>query len=639
MAEMHPFAAFGDIAADTATASECASAPANLEREVFERVPAALEAHRAARFDEAAALYRRVLALQPEHAGVLHMLGLVVWRTGNLLDGIALIGRALRIDPRTAGARGNLSNALHEVSALAQEHLKAEQPAEGIDLYRRAFAAVSDDVGLAHELARALWRVGDYHGAQCLADDLRRRAESDRSVQRTLSTLSRQAGAPGYGDLAGRGVAEAGRFFGALRPPVDRRPTVLIPVEGEWHHWLWGQIAIAFHRAGCRAVMVRLQPGCFRECAAAGGFYDLVILNQVAMNHFWVDVGTAPDVDWHRHFHAFAMLQYHDVCSELFTLLRAADLTRRYGFPIYHWSYCTASAAFLRKHFPEHPVFECPPPLSAEELVLFDPDFGRTHLIFELDETRIGRVDAYLAGGAGRERPGTADCAVYYGAYEDTITFHLNPEAALKPAEVAALGRAYREAVGTPTRVGFMDWLIESGRVRLDRGSIRSLTDLGEYLWIFSRAGAYEERGRFAASAWKRFGDRVRIYGGNWDRLGVGHLPADFASWPFSYAAAKVCIDFGSQYIDSGLYQRTLQVIGFGGRLLQGRKYDSDLVYGRHASELCFNDEEDLLERLGRILDEPPGTPAAWREANAAFLERTRPERVARLVLSAVFGE
>jgi tetratricopeptide (TPR) repeat protein len=51
--------------------------------------------HQAGRLDRAAALYRKALQREPEHAEALHLLGLIAFQRGEFDSAIELIGRAL----------------------------------------------------------------------------------------------------------------------------------------------------------------------------------------------------------------------------------------------------------------------------------------------------------------------------------------------------------------------------------------------------------------------------------------------------------------------------------------------------------------------------------------------------------------
>ena len=68
---------------------------------------AAYEAHRARRLEEAEGLYRAVLADAPEHGAALHHLGLIRHQQGASEEGLALIDRAIALEPGDLQSRFN----------------------------------------------------------------------------------------------------------------------------------------------------------------------------------------------------------------------------------------------------------------------------------------------------------------------------------------------------------------------------------------------------------------------------------------------------------------------------------------------------------------------------------------------------
>lgn len=73
----------------------------------------AVAAHRGGRVDEAAALYRQVLAAAPEHADALHLLGLAELQSGRAAPAAELIARAIAAAPSVPDYRVTLGSALH----------------------------------------------------------------------------------------------------------------------------------------------------------------------------------------------------------------------------------------------------------------------------------------------------------------------------------------------------------------------------------------------------------------------------------------------------------------------------------------------------------------------------------------------
>jgi protein O-GlcNAc transferase len=75
-------------------------------------VTIAREHHRAGRLAEAEAIYRQVLAFQPEHHQALQLLGAVAHQVGRHADAIALFSRAIELAPSEADYHSNLGLSL-----------------------------------------------------------------------------------------------------------------------------------------------------------------------------------------------------------------------------------------------------------------------------------------------------------------------------------------------------------------------------------------------------------------------------------------------------------------------------------------------------------------------------------------------
>ncbi len=65
--------------------------------------------------DQAAACYRRVLELAPSQFDALHLSGVIAAQRKNFTDAVALIGRAIAVDPNHAGAHYNMAHVLEDL--------------------------------------------------------------------------------------------------------------------------------------------------------------------------------------------------------------------------------------------------------------------------------------------------------------------------------------------------------------------------------------------------------------------------------------------------------------------------------------------------------------------------------------------
>ncbi|HET7033739.1 MAG TPA: tetratricopeptide repeat protein, partial [Casimicrobiaceae bacterium] len=110
----------------------------------------AVELHRADRLDEAAAIYRQVLAENPAHADASHLLGLVHFRNKDFDSAIRMIGDAIAHDPDNPIYHGNLGNVLRDAGRVT----------DGIAEYRRALELHDGYAEIHNNLGHALQGIG-----------------------------------------------------------------------------------------------------------------------------------------------------------------------------------------------------------------------------------------------------------------------------------------------------------------------------------------------------------------------------------------------------------------------------------------------------------------------------------------------
>ena len=110
----------------------------------------AREHHQAGRLAEAEGLYTRILAVAPDHADCLHLMGVLANQTGRGELAVRLIGEAIARDGGDAAYHSNLGNALHALGRLE----------EAGGSYRRALALKPDYAGAHYNLASLLQAQG-----------------------------------------------------------------------------------------------------------------------------------------------------------------------------------------------------------------------------------------------------------------------------------------------------------------------------------------------------------------------------------------------------------------------------------------------------------------------------------------------
>ena len=128
----------------------------------------ALTLHQAGRTAEAAALYRVILGHDPDHADSLHLLGLITVEQADPMAGIALIRRAMAIEPGFAPHYNSLGHAYRRLGRK-QDALSAYQTAADL---RPESAEIHNNLATTlRDLGREQEAVGHYRQAAELAPE------------------------------------------------------------------------------------------------------------------------------------------------------------------------------------------------------------------------------------------------------------------------------------------------------------------------------------------------------------------------------------------------------------------------------------------------------------------------------------
>lgn len=126
--------------------------PREDSRRIFQE---ALRLHSAGQISEAAASYRRVLELKPDHADANNNLGVLLGNAGQFADALPHYERAIALRPDYAEAHNNLAVALGEVGRVK----------DAVAHYREAIAIRSDYMEAHNNLAVALSGIGQTNEA------------------------------------------------------------------------------------------------------------------------------------------------------------------------------------------------------------------------------------------------------------------------------------------------------------------------------------------------------------------------------------------------------------------------------------------------------------------------------------------
>jgi predicted TPR repeat methyltransferase len=186
---------------------------------VPEALRLAVLGHRRGQVEEAAEIYRRVLARAPDHVDALQFLGMALHQLGRSEEGVVSIRRALELDPSCEGAHNNLGNILKEMGRAgeaerAYRRVVQLNPAnadalnnlgvalkeqarleEAVAAYRQAIALQPRHADAWHNLGNALKKAGRIDEAlSAYGEAIRLRpyhAEAYRNLARTLYAVGR----------------------------------------------------------------------------------------------------------------------------------------------------------------------------------------------------------------------------------------------------------------------------------------------------------------------------------------------------------------------------------------------------------------------------------------------------------------
>lgn len=115
----------------------------------------AIERHQRGQLDEAALIYRQILAAQPDQPDALHLLGVVAHQQGDNVRALDWIGRAIAQNPRAAAYHAN----------LAEVHRALGQLDRAVASGRTALQLQTNDADTANNLGNVLLQQGQVDAA------------------------------------------------------------------------------------------------------------------------------------------------------------------------------------------------------------------------------------------------------------------------------------------------------------------------------------------------------------------------------------------------------------------------------------------------------------------------------------------
>lgn len=122
---------------------------------VSEAFKFALQKHQEGNLAEAEQIYQKILAIQPDHADSLHLLGVIAQQMGKYDVGADMIRKAIALEPNTSIFYSNLGIALFKMNRFS----------EAVDAYRGALQLTPDYPEALNNLGNTLAKVGRYDEA------------------------------------------------------------------------------------------------------------------------------------------------------------------------------------------------------------------------------------------------------------------------------------------------------------------------------------------------------------------------------------------------------------------------------------------------------------------------------------------
>jgi len=156
----------------------------------------AVRCHQDGELDAAEQIYRRILALDGNHADALHLLGLVRYARGDMAAAAELVRRAVAAAPRVAVFRFNLGNILRDAGDVAA----------ALAAYREAVALQPDEADYHNNLGQACEEAGLLDEAAACYRRAVALADGDVTVWANLALVLQQQGQSGEAAAAYRRV-------------------------------------------------------------------------------------------------------------------------------------------------------------------------------------------------------------------------------------------------------------------------------------------------------------------------------------------------------------------------------------------------------------------------------------------------
>jgi predicted TPR repeat methyltransferase len=203
----------------------------------------ALSLHAAGRARDAAALYRQILVVKPEHSDSLRLLGVIAMQDGRIDEAETLIRRSIASDPRRAEGYHNLGDALRRQKKLDEAITCYKKAIELQPNWAEAHGALGDTLreqGKLDQAAEEFKKVIDLKpefaaGHLAMAKVLAVQGERAKAMQFVETALRLRPNYPDAHDCKGNVLWDEGRMDDAIAAYSEALRIDPSFVPANWH--------------------------------------------------------------------------------------------------------------------------------------------------------------------------------------------------------------------------------------------------------------------------------------------------------------------------------------------------------------------------------------------------------------------
>jgi hypothetical protein len=365
----------------------------------------------------------------------------------------------------------------------------------------------------------------------------------------------------------------------------------------------WGQIALAFHRSGHQVTFAAYSENVLSGFAGQDIFFDAIVTQKLVVVDIFNDIARNVDCFRRQPPARIVIFQYDDLFFELAFYFKVAQALERSGLPftLTLWLNCVQSLVFLRANYRNVSHFFSWPPVYPG-LGVFLPagpsGFGQppggchTSAIDDITCDLFALYDRLMPDRMER----FDGKAVYFGRtsndYYPADYFGVDSNAEINKYRHVIYALSSKEQPATIFQM--VEAVVGAGLYAFGQQHAAELL-------ICSHVMAFIRQKRIRPPTMKalqeHFGEALIVYGGGWADFGISSIVDSLEPMPV-YASAAFSIDIGSQYLDTCLYQRPVEILASGGRIIQSLQPDTFRVFTKTGDRFTFDPFRPDVARL-----------------------------------------